>query len=286
VAAEVRELDSAPGLLHLYGRVLLGAALPGGGDELPATVLKVEEVEVDRGHLAAYNRVCGFPVRDELPPTYPHVVAFPLAMAIMTDRSFPFRVLGLVHVANRIEQRRPVRVDEPLGLRVWAEGLRPHPRGRQFDLAAEAELDGEVAWSERSTYLRRGDGEEGASEPGPAEGPPPSEATARWKVGGDVGRRYAGVSGDRNPIHLHPLTARVFGFPGAIAHGMWMKARCLAALEGRLPEALVAEARFRAPLPVPGEVRFASRPADGGWTFALLPPEGERPHLTGSVRPR
>ena len=50
-----------------------------------------------------------------------------------------------------------------------------------------------------------------------------------WRLPGDLGRRYAAVSGDRNPIHLYALTAKAFGFPRQIAHGMWSKARCLAA---------------------------------------------------------
>ena len=28
-------------------------------------------------------------------------------------------------------------------------------------------------------------------------------ASAEWQLGGDLGRRYAAVSGDRNPIHMH-----------------------------------------------------------------------------------
>ena len=78
--------------------------------------------------------------------------------------------------------------------------------------------------------------------------------TAHWRVPGDLGRRYAAVSGDRNPIHLHALSAKAFGFPRAIAHGMWTKARCLAAL--RLPDALTAEVRFKQPILLPSTVTF------------------------------
>lgn len=33
--------------------------------------------------------------------------------------------------------------------------------------------------------------------------------------------RYAGASGDRNPIHWNERFAREVGLPGVIAHGMW-----------------------------------------------------------------
>jgi acyl dehydratase len=231
-------------------------------------------VEIDRGHLAAYDRVCGFRLRDELPPTYPHVLAFPLAMDLLTG-AFPFSPLGLVHVANRIEQHRPLRADERLDLRVWAADLRPHDRGTQFDMLAEASAAGEVVWRDVSTYLHRERGGGGGARDG-AEPPP---ASAIWRVPGDIGRRYASVSGDSNPIHLHSLAAKALGQPGAIAHGMWTKARCLAALEGWLPDAYAVEVRFKLPLRIPGTATFSH--TDGAfevWAAA-------KPHLEGTVTP-
>jgi acyl dehydratase len=100
-----------------------------------------------------------------------------------------------------------------------------------------------------------------------------------WTVGGDVGRRYARVSGDANPIHLHPLAAKPLGQPGAIAHGMWTKARCLAALEGRLPDAYAVDVRFKLPLRIPGRAAFWYR--DGA--FGVHDPRSGRPHLSGAV---
>ncbi|MPY64155.1 MaoC family dehydratase, partial [Streptomyces spongiae] len=99
-----------------------------------------------------------------------------------------------------------------------------------------------------------------------------------WHLAGDVGRRYGAASGDRNPIHLHPLTARLFGFPRAIAHGMWTVARCLA--EHGTPGAAFVRAEFRAPVLLPGTVTYA---AEGG-RFELRGHD-DRVHVTGEVRP-
>jgi acyl dehydratase len=104
-----------------------------------------------------------------------------------------------------------------------------------------------------------------------------------WRVPGDAGRRYAAVSGDINPIHLHPATARLFGLPGAIAHGMWLKARCLAALEGSLAGSYAAEVRFKLPVRLPSRVGFAAERSDGGWEFGLDDWSRGRPHLAGRV---
>ena len=281
--ARTRELERPPALGPLYAKALLGPAIPGGGDELPETVLELREAETDPERLADYAAVCGFALRDHLPPTYPHILGFPLAMALMTERAFPFALLGLVHVANRIDQSRPIPVAARPALRVRAQDLRPHRKGRQLDVVTEALLDDEPAWVEHSTYLRPGEGS-GEERAEGSEDPLAGAATAAvWDVPGDIGRRYADVSGDRNPIHLHSLTARPFGFGGAIAHGMWTLARTLASLDGRLGPAHTSTAEFRAPLRIPGRTRLLTTPREAGWDLALESPDGERRHLELAV---
>lgn len=274
----------------LYARAALGA-LPivggGGGDALPDLRLTREGVAADAKRLADYDRVCGFRLRDELPSTYVHVLAFPLALRLLTDRSFPFGAIGLVHVANRIVQHRPLRLGEPFDLVVRAENLAPHEKGRTVDVVAEATVGDELAWEDVSTYLHRepvsggeGGGAATAKQAAPAEELP---LRATWSVPDDIGRRYGAVSGDRNPIHLHALTAKAFGMPRAIAHGMWVKARCLAALEDRLGDAYAAEVRFKLPLYLPAEVHF--RAATDG-RFAVRSATDGKPHLEGRATPR
>lgn len=288
---EVSELDSAPSLAPLYARAVAGSVIPGGrSDELPAHALALREVEVDLDLLARYARVCGFRVGATLPPTFPHILGFPLEMKLMGTRSFPFALLGMVHIANRIDQRRGIPVEARPDVLVWAQDLRPHRRGRQFDVITEVRIGGEAAWREHSTYLSSGGGSGDSAErsdrgPDLAELAAAGELVASWSVPGDIGRRYADVSGDRNPIHMHSLAAKPFGFGGAIAHGMWMKARCLAALEGRLADALEAAVEFRRPLRIPGKARLRLARRDAGFAFALEPPEGS-PHLAGTAEPR
>jgi hypothetical protein len=243
----------------------LRAALPGRGDTMPADTL-TRVVEIDAGRLAKYAHVCGFALRDALPPTYPHVLAHPLHMDILA--ASPFSAVGVVHIANRIVQHRPLRLGEALELRVHAGPFQPHRRGRTFDFISQAYVGGELVWEDFSTMLKRGQGDEGAPrEPEPEALP----VTAHWQLPDDLGRRYAAVSGDHNPIHLHGLAAKAFGFPRAIAHGMWTKARCLAAL--RLPDAFEAEVRFRKPVLLPSTVTFG----EAGDRFAV------HSHLDGNV---
>jgi len=307
-----RTLDSPPSILPLYARaaapLIPGASLlpfvPGRGKEVPEIELELTGVRAEPEAVAAYAKVCGFPLRNHLPPTYPHVLAFPLQMAVMADGGFPFGAVGLVHVENRIVQRRPIGLGEELTLRVRPTALQPHPRGRTFTLVSEASTGGERVWEGVSTMLRRGGGANTgpSTEPkrvpeayqpkrvsvrgsGSEQGERELMPSAEWRLGGDLGRRYAAVSDDRNPIHMHSLTAKALGFPRAIAHGMWTKARCLAALESRLPDAFRVDVRFRKPILLPGRVAFASRDRDEEIEFAVREAKRQTPHLDGYLQP-
>ncbi len=289
--ATTRELSSPPGSLGLFARaaapMIPGASrLPwfagGGSNEVPDTVLRLGGIDVDPEALARYARVCGFRLAETLPATYPHVLAFPLHMALLTDGDFPFPAVGLVHIENRIVQHRPIAVGETLDLSVRATPLEDHPKGRQFTLVTEAHVGGELVWEDFSTNLRRGKGSgEEKKRAGREEPPPPS---ADWKLDGGLGRRYAAVSGDRNPIHMHDLSAKLFGFPRAIVHGMWTKARSLAALEGRLPAAYEVDVAFKKPILLPAKVTFGSEAAGTSTRFTVRSRDGA-PHLDGTVKP-
>ena len=295
-SSEPRVLDKAPATLPMMLRAAAPAVpvlnhVPGirrTGSELPDLVLTRHDVAVDRSHVAAYAEVCGFPLAEALPVTYPHMLAFPLHLAIMTDRSFPFPAIGTVHLENALTQHRPVSPDERLQVTARPADLRRHPKGRVFDILVDVHSAGELVWESRSTLLRLGDGDREAApeqDPGPTfEEVPPGGI--EWRLPGDLGRRYAAASGDHNPIHLYGLTAKAFGFPRQIAHGMWSKARCLAALQGRLPEAVTVEVAFKKPIPLPGTVAFGSTRVADGYAFSLSDPRTGAPHLLGRAVPR
>lgn len=282
-------LSAPPALAPLLTRGALLSPLkrprPDAGH--PRTRLVLPGLRADPARLAAYRRVCGFPAGDDtLPVTYPHVLGFPLAMRLMSARDFPLPLLGLVHTSTAVTRHRATPSAGTYDLTVYVDGLAPHRRGTEATVVTAMSTGGETVWESRSTYLARH--RTTSAHPRPPtpstpsmpsnEDPATLPALARWPLPADLGRRYGAASGDRNPIHLHPLTARLFGFPRAIAHGMWTLARCLAA--HGTPDATRIRADFRAPVLLPGTVTYAAR--DG--RFALLGP-GDRVHLTGEVRP-
>ncbi|WP_257183194.1 MaoC family dehydratase [Corynebacterium cystitidis] len=76
-----------------------------------------------------------------------------------------------------------------------------------------------------------------------------------------MGRQYAKVTGDFNPIHLGAASAKLFGFKSAIAHGMWTHAWALAQQEDVLPVAYETRVQFTKPVPLPSAVNFVRETA-------------------------
>ncbi|WP_353944076.1 MaoC/PaaZ C-terminal domain-containing protein [Streptomyces sp. HUAS MG91] len=247
----------------------------------PGDPARITELRIRAEHLTAFERVCAYPTtRDELPVTYPHILGFPLAMRLMSARAFPLPLLGLVHTSIEITQQRDLSPADTYELTVAVPELRPHHRGTEAVLVTALRPTGDTGetpvWESTSTYLARHRTDTPAPEE--QEKPDPIPGGTEWRLAGDLGRRYGAASGDRNPIHLHPLTARAFGFPRAIAHGMWTVARCLAEFGAHGP--VRVRARFRAPVLLPGTVTYAAQ----GPAFELRSgKDGGRVHLTGEV---
>jgi acyl dehydratase len=288
-----RSFDKAPATAPLMLKAVLPTipvigGLPGikhGGDTVPDLVLERRAVGTDPKHLAAYNEVCEFGRGDTLPATYPHMAAFALHMTLMTDTSFPFAPVGLVHLRNRITQHRPIGVDETFDISVTGADLRPHPKGRLIDLLTTASIGGDVVWEEVTTLFSRGRGSGEETSPAPLAGVEAPEGVVHWKLPGDLGRRYGAVSGDRNPIHLYPITAKAFGFPRNIAHGMWTKARALGALQNKLPETFTIDVEFKKPIFLPSTVVFGHRADADVITLGVTSARKPTTHLVGRISP-
>lgn len=319
---QVETQQTLPGLGGLYargaassGRIAAGRALPslpgigsGSADHgerplvLPTVALRVSGVTTSdlRGHLRDYQRLLHEPVSDVLPAGYLHVLAFPLATAVMVRGDFPLPLLGMVHLANDVELRGPVVLGDVLEVRAWAENLRPHRRGVQVDLVAEIWPDGDDSgrplWRGVSTYLAKGfaapepaDDRDATATEAPGDAWTPPLPTSRWALGPGTGRAYAAVSGDRNPIHLSSLSAKAFGFPRAIAHGMYTASRALADVGHARGDAYRWTVEFAQPVLLPGTVDVAVMPeltdTPDGFGYVGWNARRGRRHFRGDVVP-
>lgn len=283
-----------PSAYRYFPRAVFGrrSALVPDGETVPRLEGRVEAMRANAGHLARYREVCGFGDDGCLPITYPHVVTMPLHFAILTHPIFPVRLMGLIHIANEIEQSRPMPADGTYGVSTWIEGHRETDRGQEFDVFTALEDGRGRAWFEKTTLLarRRANGRPASRSARQAlryEKPADGDAvmTAEIRVPRAMGRRYGWLSGDLNPIHLGDRGARLFGFERAVAHGMWSMARSFAALG---PESLAppvtARVDFKFPLFMPGVARLEHWAHENRRVFVLKDAESDRPHVAGSAR--
>jgi len=75
--------------------------------------------------------------------------------------------------------------------------------------------------------------------------------------------RYAGASGDFNPIHLDDEFARSVGLPGRILHGLWTMAQ-VARAQGDPTRLRSLEVQFRGVAVPEAEITITSRTNDEG----------------------
>jgi acyl dehydratase len=294
---------SVPSIIPSYARIVCirKAALLPDGEELAPLEAVLTHFKPKRDRVAAYRALCGSPPSDYLPIAYPHVLATPVQLALMTSSAFPVRIMGLVHLRNHIEQQRPLRVDEAGQLRVWINGHRDTNQGQEFDVNTSVEVDGRTVWQEICVFMarrmtpakKRHSGRIAAGEGIPAPDAeavkptsPESVRTSTFDADGDVGWRYARVAGDFNPIHLSKVGARMFGFNQPIAHGMWSMARCLAALNASTFDSPKrVDVVFKRPVTIPAPLRLETWHTADGAGFALKGAERGKMHVAGSVVP-
>lgn len=252
---------------------------------VPRLAVSLKATRFDAARLRAYREVCGFPEGGGVPIPYPQVHAVHLQMHLMTQPEFPLPLVGLVHLKNAIVQHRELNDDEAFGVQVAVTGNQQTERGLEFELATTCtDASGKDVWTGVATILHRN------RKPPKKKGPPPAEEgrLSEYKAIDapvDIGRRYGRISGDMNPIHLYPLTAKMLGFDRHIAHGMWSMARCCALLQdglNRPPRELAVQ--FRQPLFLPARAALRYQRQHEGCVFSLIGRDSGKTHLTGTLR--
>jgi hypothetical protein len=185
---------------------------------------------IDADHVRRYCNAFGFPP-GPVPLTYLYLLAQRAQLATMLNRAIPFRIVGLIHVSNDLAMHCEVRTDAPLVLVTTLSMPEPAATGAiECVLKTVGSADEQTVFTCTSRYLiKRGQrGKHAAASPSVA---PVGDVVGEWVVTADAGRRYAALSGDWNPIHLWPWSARLMGMHAPIIHGMETMARVCATFE-------------------------------------------------------
>jgi acyl dehydratase len=255
------------------------------GAQLPDRTVTVDELAIDRANVAEYAAVTGLRYGDAVPLTYPFALTFPSVMSLVSGFDFPFAAMGSVHIENEITQYRPIRATDTVNIAVHAENLREHRKGLLVDVVTDISVGNEVAWHQVTTFLhQQRTSLSDEPKPPPQKQPKLPAPKAILRISPGQIRRYAAVGGDHNPIHTSSVGAKLFGFPTAIAHGMFSAAAVLANLEASLPDAVTYSVRFGKPVLLPASAGLYVDQVQGGWDISLRNIAKGYPHLTGTLR--
>lgn len=283
--------ESLPNLTrHYLKAVVQRRSAPTEATEKPDLTARAAQVKVD--DLSDYYQICALADDGLLPPTYPQVLATPLHAAIVSHPDFPLPALGMVHLENSVIQHRPIEVGEPFELVCQVSGWHwDRHLGIKFAIDTHAtDPSGQPLWKSTLWALSRGQKKALEKKPGktypdpPVGAPPQAKVSSVIDVPADMGRRYAAVCGDYNPIHLTQATARLFGFRRHIVHGMWTFGRCWADLATFAPrEDLHLSVRFKQPLYLPSTAVLNAVEKGEKLAYEARNLAGDRLFLEGTV---
>lgn len=288
MTAERLNFHNSPNLLGQYLRALLAKGDKNKAGVLPNIQAWQTGIKTNPKKVATYAQVCGFTAQgDLLPLTYPHILAFPLHMELMLHKDFPLPLMGLVHIRNSITQHRAIGIEDKLDICCSFANAQNTDKGFEFDIRTEITCAGELLWESTSTNLARKGGSKSKVKRVRPE-PMVFDSQERWNLATNLGRCYARVSGDSNPIHLFKMSAKLFGFKQHIIHGMWNKARLIATLQPLMQsEKLEVITEFKLPVFLPSQVELHwNNPEENtpnATEFELRNIKGDKTHIKGSI---
>lgn len=233
--------------------------------------------------LADFLRLSGLPADEQLSILFPHILSFPMQMAVLCHPAFPLPIWKVLQVRNRLTQHAAIAPDARLELTVRTGGRRVLEKGVEMDLHVSAETGGRVVWEAVNTFYARG--RYGTADAAPAE------ASASPEVGGAIvtgwcmpgrGRwRYGRLSGDFNPLHISSAYARRAGYARAFAHPQRAIGQCLAHLGAALPAPMQLEIWIKGPVFYDARVSLRGKSQPDGQLFALHVADDPRPAIVG-----
>ena len=275
-------LPDVPGLGGVYARGAASSVRPRRQTDLPDVEYVVRSVRADAAHLTEYQHLLGESASDRLPAGFVHVLAFPVATALMARNDFPLRLAGLVHLSNHVTQHRPLTLADSFDVRATRDqpaGAPDGNAGRPGDHGLASTTTSRGAGC-RPTWRRASScGVRAPTSASPSSRPcrPASGCSPRTPV---AGTRRCPATATRSTCRRS--TAKAFGFPRAIAHGMYTASLALASVGAARGDAFEWSVDFFKPVLLPSTVSVRVAAGADGFDLAAW---SSVPHLTGTVTP-
>ena len=289
---QIIHLNKPPFIVPLYVKAMLNIVIKtrlNTWSKQPFTdQYCISGLSIDSNNLQQYINVCGFKNTGYLPTTYPFLIAFPLLMKLMTSKTFPVSILGLIHYSNRITQHTPINQNAVLTILCRVNNNHTSDKGRFIETHIDIFEGGKLVWECNSTFLqplKRKPAKIRSRNNGELNGQV-METVSSFQFTAFDALKYAYISKDTNPIHLHYIPARLMGFKSTIMHGMLAKARVLAQLEALIDiQRISINVQFKNAIYLPTQVCLNIKLSQQKTTFNLMNSEQRVTHLSGVILP-
>ena len=220
-------LAKQPSILPLYMACLLKSAQGKTQSEvIEDLTLKFNGCDIDQKKLKKFNRFFGFSHDAQVvPTTFIHLLVFRPQLKFLLNKALPFPVMGLVHLFNDIISHESVSIDDKLDITISVKEFSEKKKGKELTIHTQVHSKGRLVWESFSGFLYPNKQKRKTSIKSPTNLPNKTHSSS-WELASNLGRQFALLSGDANPIHTYKLAAKIFGFKQAIAHGMCMALKC------------------------------------------------------------
>lgn len=280
-------LPRPPAPWRAYAGILLRRR-KGLGDDRPVPLIGCGTgvIQLDPDWLAHYRELIGLPADEPavLPPLALQVAAAPLHLEILSDADFPFSSRRLVHLAQRIDQSSPVMPGAALQLDAFTGRSRSTDGGTHFEIVTEARRSGRLVWRSIATIVAR-DRRADAVDTRASAAALALQAGPGWRrlepieVDSGLGKRYAVLAVDWNPLQRWPWLARRLGFEHGGIGGTWTLGRALAQAGWPDHEAYSLQARFAQPLEPPASIVVRMLDGPSVQSLKVTDPHGDTEYL-------
>jgi len=223
--------------------------------QLPETLV-FADIRMDEGHLNNYQAM--FPkLLGNVPLSYLYTLAQRAHLCQMLDKAFPFKLPGIVHADNHMRWMHSLKAEAAFSIEQSVDFAEQTTSGNekimaQTDFYQDQQLCAQVS----STYfIRTQKIQKKGQKKAPVLLPENSKTIQAFDIKGNTGRQYARVSGDYNPIHLYPWSAKLFGFKRPIIHGMYLHAVVQQSLEEQFQKPVIdLKISFKKPVFIPAHI--------------------------------
>ena len=242
--------------------LLMKAVLKKGKEPLPRMKVAIDGFVFEKAVVNRYNTCCGLP-NDTLPMPFMFVATQPAQLMLLTHPEVSLTLLGLIHTHVSFYQETPLETGKPYDFTLEVVACGHTEKGLEFELEGRFSVNGGYQAGYRSRCLLKDKPQVFDKQKKQTESPDEvEEQSPAWSkletliLAPKIARSYAAVSGDYNPIHLHWLTAKPFGFKAPIIHGMYSVARMFTAITTPVQH---AEFTFCRPAFLPSTVTMEAR---------------------------